>query len=345
MTRVDPHSGEQRSSQRAGTRRRRLLRGRVDRTTIDSQIHRYQRRVQRFSKPIKMKDIEKEKPLKLMDLPPEIVTKMVEIALGAGGNIQFYRTGGHHSDGSNEIMIANHSWDGMHISTFSALRLVSKPMKAIADNSFFRHGVVEFEYLEELNMAFDRNIGRNFGDQLRAVSIWKFAYDGDPDGYGRMFENLITLPNLRRLIFYSRWETPSVQGSLPNNFENICITKYTIILDALLTVFMKLRLKYGKRGISIEFDADGNGAFAGHEEVVRRDFIAGRGPTVPLSPDQIKVKTKEINEMFNQALEARERVIHEQSIATIKEQLNGLKREEGKLNFSMETFRSFLDDS
>ncbi|KAF2817871.1 uncharacterized protein BDZ99DRAFT_470816 [Mytilinidion resinicola] len=326
MAGIYRHAGEKRSSQRPGMQRHQTLQRRAGRITLESQIKRYQRRAMQFSKVIKMEDIEMEgppEPKELMDLPSEIVTKIVEMAVGAGGKIQLYR--GSYSDGIDQVVIATHSWDDMHISTFSALRLVSKQLKRIADHSFFRHGVLEVMDPNELNMAFRRNIGTNFGDEIREVAVDYFRSGGVEGVLQLMAKHLLALPNLRRLIFHAPWEPLSLRGVPPGKFQALCLEAQESILDKALHLIMMLRRKHGKRGIRIEFDADGSGRFSKHEEVIRRDFIVGRSPTAPLSPEEIKVKTREINELFNQAIEAKEREAYERKISRRKEQVDELK--------------------
>ncbi|KAF2817868.1 uncharacterized protein BDZ99DRAFT_514084 [Mytilinidion resinicola] len=247
------------------------------------------------------------KPTELLNLPLEMIRKITEYAVGAGGDITF-RAYGYH-----DTFAPQHSFGDEYISSYKSLRLVNKYLSPVADESFFQYSSLQVAQIQTLDMALDRGL-RQFDSNIRHVVLADLRLQ-----HRKVMENLISLPNLRRLSFHGcRWVARDT------DYAQVCTNRQHAIFTVYIPLFIELRRKFGKSGIRIDFDADGNGYFTAHEEAVRQAHLQGKSNVLPLAAMAIKDKTEELRKAFFETLIAKDKEIMEAELAPLLAEVESL---------------------
>ncbi|KAF2502010.1 hypothetical protein BU16DRAFT_532435 [Lophium mytilinum] len=251
------------------------------------------------------------KPTELLDLPLEMLRKIVEFAVGAGGDIILNRSQRILFDSGRPVPnYARHSFNDDYVSTYMSLRMVSKALRPIVEESFFKYSPLKALNLVALRGALARRGLQKFNSNIRHVVLACLLFKCDEE---KVNEILMSLPSLRRLTFCGLPINRGIPQCTPHEHEQASLNHSRDILDWYLPTLMALRDKFGKNGILIEFNANENGCFDDHEEAVRRACLCGNSPTdpptEPLSQQAIKEKTEELKTAFIDALVAKEREV------------------------------------
>ncbi|KAF2817872.1 uncharacterized protein BDZ99DRAFT_531112 [Mytilinidion resinicola] len=241
-----------------------------------------------------------KKPTELLDLPTELLGKVTEYAVGAGGIISLLRNEVEHSTGEGTCMSAKHGRGDSNISNYMALRLVNKRLKEVADKSMFVHALLEFEDLDMFNTVFD-NMSEEIRNEIHAVVFYRV--EGDSQA---LRENVKSLPNLRKICF----APPQVDASLFNPsdfFEQECRVYMQTVLISMMHPIIDLRRKHGKRNVELRFLANWRNEWEDYEEVGRRSKLLGQSEVEPLSSHDIQQMSWVLKEDFKQLIVMTER--------------------------------------
>ncbi|KAF2817870.1 uncharacterized protein BDZ99DRAFT_470815 [Mytilinidion resinicola] len=262
--------------------------------------------------------MEPKKPTELMDLPSELLHDIVKLAVGTGADIKMYRS----SIGETLTeMVAEHSYGGTHFSTHIALRLVNRCLSEMAGETFYRHNTFEAEDFDVLNKAFEDGLCK-FNNHIRSIAIANLI--GDIEQAQRY---LVQVKNLRRLTF-GGVRYVYIPGDVAGWFETGLRKWFQWVLDKTgEPLQMPLRRHRGKRGIKIVFDGNKEGVWDRYEESVRRANLMGKTYIVPLSPEQVKAKVKQLDGEFNEIMVAKENEYLERKLAEAKEDLEEAQSE------------------
>ncbi|KAF2502014.1 hypothetical protein BU16DRAFT_554078 [Lophium mytilinum] len=243
---------------------------------------------------------EPKKPTELLDLPNELLAKIAEHAVGAGGRMVFFSNNNDHPTEPRECMSAEHSKGNSCISAFMALRLTNKHLRDIADKSVFLKTILVFEDLDMFNIVIN-DMCEATRAEIRAVYIC--SVEGDSK---TLDEIMKTLPNLKRILF----TPPHVDFTEANEvdqFEKDCRTYIEQIVLTMHQSFTHARRKHGKRNVEIKFEANCEGTWDNYEEKVRRAHLLGHISFEPLSAHDIEQAAWVLNEEFKQMIVAEER--------------------------------------